>query len=64
MMVVLCKEEERVDVGMDNLRYQLSDIQTAPRKRKEEDFILDDDKETYEKLTNLGASDDEKILES
>jgi hypothetical protein len=64
MMVVLCKEEERVDVGLDNLGYQLSDIQTAPRKRKEEDFILDDDKETYEKLTNLGASDDEKILES
>lgn len=29
-----------------------------PRKRKEEDFILDDDKETYEKLKNMGASDD------
>jgi len=47
MMIVLCKEEERVDVGLDNLNYQLSDIKAEPRKRKEEDFILDDDKETY-----------------
>ena len=47
MVVVLCKEDERTDMGLKNLDYNVSDIQTQPRKRKEEDFILDNDKETY-----------------
>lgn len=64
MLVVLCKEDERIDVGLNNLPYPVSDIKSEPRKRKTEDFILDDEHETYEKLQNLGASDHELIVES
>ena len=44
MMVVLCKEDERIDVGLNNLKYNVSEIKSQPRKIKEEDFILDDEK--------------------
>ncbi len=42
MLVILCKEDERIDIGGKNLSYDVSDIRSERRKRKEEDFILDD----------------------
>lgn len=65
MLVILSKEEERSDVGEQVLPYQVSDIRSQRRRRKKEDFILDEeDKETFEKLKNLAAMDHEKIIES
>jgi hypothetical protein len=42
MLVVLSKEDQRIDVGLPNLDYPMSEIRSEPQKRKEEDFILDD----------------------
>lgn len=65
MLVVLSKQEERRDIGLRELPYSLSDIQTFRKKPKKEDFILDDeDKETFEKLKNLSAMEHEKIIET
>lgn len=47
------------------LPYRVSDIKTQKRKRIKEDFLLDDgEKETFEKLKNLSAMDNEKIIET
>jgi len=48
MLVILAKQEERIDFGERTLPYRLSDIRTTRRRVKKEDFILDDeDKETF-----------------
>lgn len=47
------------------LPYRVSDIKSHKRKRIKEDFLLDDEeKETFEKLKNLSAMDNEKIIET
>ena len=40
MLIILAREEERLDIGIDLLPYQLSDLKSQPRRKKEEDFIL------------------------
>lgn len=48
MLVSLCKQEERIDIGEILLPYRVSDIQSERRKRIKEDFLLDDEeKETF-----------------
>lgn len=48
MLVSLCKQEERIDIGETLLPYRVSDIQSERRKRIKEDFLLDDEeKETF-----------------
>ena len=65
MMVILSKQEERIDFGERKLPYRLSEILTQRRRVKKEDFILDEeDKETFDKLKNIAALDQEKIIES
>lgn len=65
MLVILSKQEERRDIGENNLPYNVSDIITRRKRVKREDFILDEaDKETFEKLKNLSAMAHEKIIES
>lgn len=63
MLVILSKQEERRDIGENNLPYNVSDIITRRKRLKREDFILDEaDKETFEKLKNLSAMAHEKII--
>lgn len=42
MLVILSKQEERMDIGERNLSYDVSDIITRRKKVKKEDFILDE----------------------
>jgi len=57
MLIILAREEERLDIGIDLLPYQLSDLKSQPRRKKEEDFILQKDS-TYEKLKNFQAEEE------
>jgi hypothetical protein len=63
MLIVLAKEDERLDVGAELLSYQLSDLKSPAREKRDEDFILKEG-DTYEKLKNLEAEEEEKIIEN
>ena len=66
MIVILSKQEERADIGEPVLPYKVSDIKTENKKKIKQDFFLldDDEKETFEKLKDLSAVDNQKIIES
>lgn len=67
MLVILSKENERpknkrLDYELTNLKAILEE---KKKKKTTEDFKFDDaENETFEKLKNLAAEDEEKIAES
>ena len=64
MLVVLCKKEERKDIGLKDLDYKLTEIQPTRSKERKIDARLEDSDDTFEQLKNFNVDDVQRIVES
>jgi hypothetical protein len=64
MLVILSKEEKRKELGEPDLPYELTDLRVKEEEDLTFEFNFDEEKDIYEKLKNLTATDTDKIVSS